>query len=130
MPKDPRDVAEFKLLSLTNKHVIKESNDFWVGTTEEIPLHKLDSIGSGYKRNLFLFLIGIVVAIIGFIVLTSQGIFGLILIVIGVVLLAIGLMKREFVELRAGTLKLSADGKGAIEFADVVRDELHKKDYV
>jgi hypothetical protein len=117
-------VASFGSLTLTNKRITQERSGYWSGDTQEIPLHKLDSIGHVYKRNLLLFIIGILVTLFG---ILPAGKFFLI---IGIVLLILGLRKHEVLELRAGTLKLHETYKGSKQFVNAVRSELRKNNYV
>lgn len=128
-----KEVDSFISLTLTTKRIVQEKKGFWEGGTNEIPLNKLDSIGYGYKRNLLLFIIGLIF-VIGWWIFSNtssnNGLSPLILLIVGIIFIVLGLLRHEFVEFRAGTLKLFQEGKNAEQFATTVRSELHKKDYV
>lgn len=65
-------ISKHEELTLTNKRLVKESNDVFSKQYREIPLNKISSIAYGSRVNMFLFYFGI-----GLCVLTIISFFGI-----------------------------------------------------
>ncbi len=124
---DEKEVAVMGLIKLTNKRIVLERRAFWERDTKEMPLYKVDSISYGHRRNRTLFLIGVLLIFGSLISLQYNLQLTEIGLVIGVIIAFLGLLKYEFIEIRATTLKLYESGKGANKFAESVMKELTKK---
>ena len=119
-----KEMAVFGTLTLTNKRIVQEYTGFWESQTNEIPLSKIDSVFSGYRRHLLLLIIGIALLVGAIFVNFYSSLLFYILLIVAIVCILLSFMKEEFVEIKAGTAKLIQSGKGAEEFADWIFDEL------
>jgi len=128
------EIAEHKSITLTNKAVIQEE-ETWFGNLDymEIPLEKIESISRRHVCNNSLLIIGIVILFLGLFALDPlSSVFNsryllLAPFVIGFIFLFIFVLtgKKEII-IRAGTVEMVEDAKGAGKFVNRLRHQIYR----
>jgi sulfite exporter TauE/SafE len=128
-------VSEVLPLKLTNFKIVRERTGVWRYGIEEIPLTKVDSIYYYHRRRLGAFVFGVIFLAVGIFIQVTPSLYkflfvvygGLVLIIFGILSIALGLMKKEGLEVRAGTTRFSEEREGLEDFTQKLRDAVYNK---
>lgn len=123
-----KKLAEHGQLTLTDKRIVKQKKTLGELSSEQIPVNRIDSIGIKVQSYFILFLIGIILILIGFVLIAEEELSGFFFLLLGIGFTALFfVLRRRLLFIKSATKTLTEIGKGAEEFFSELETLISKK---